>query len=527
MTNPILSKLKLTKPKKSTSTELWIAEDNFLHLKVMYLPVRDAETLTVVLNEKQARWFGITASDKISITKSNWEQLVTNVVVSSKIWVEYIWIYENILDRFPLEKNEVVAVELAESSSIANDAIRKKMKWEPISYEEMYAIIKDISEWKLSEVMMTYYVASSFFYPTTDEEMYQTAKAMAECGVMFKYPEWEIIADKHCIGWVPGNETTMIMIPTLASLGIKMPKNFSKAITSPAATGECVNVLMDINFDKAGIEKLINDVNCCLVWGWWLDLAPADDKIIKVQYPLAMQSRAKVVSSIMAKKYAMWVTHSLIDIPVWPTAKVTTMEEALDWKQKFQYVGKKLWMKMTIQITPANEVIGNWVGAILQVREVLRVLQQHQNRPKDLEAKAMFLTWKIIEIVWLAKGKEAEKLARKQLESWAARKMMQKIIKAQNGNPNISSEDLKPGIFTKEVLADTAGKIRKVDLHNVNQICRRLWCPAINEAWIYLSKRLWDKVKVWDVLFTMYSTSENKIELALQQQKDKPAMIIG
>jgi hypothetical protein len=30
-----------------------------------------------------------------------------------------------------------------------------------------------------------------------------------------------------------------------------MPKNFSKAITSPAATGECVNVLMDINFDKA------------------------------------------------------------------------------------------------------------------------------------------------------------------------------------------------------------------------------------------------------------------------------------
>ena len=47
--------------------------------------------------------------------------------------------------------------------------------------------------------MITYYVASSFFYPTTDEETYLTAKAMAECGVMFKYPEGEIIADKHCI----------------------------------------------------------------------------------------------------------------------------------------------------------------------------------------------------------------------------------------------------------------------------------------------------------------------------------------
>ncbi|MDR0282066.1 MAG: hypothetical protein LBI53_01740 [Candidatus Peribacteria bacterium] len=64
---------------------------------------------------------------------------------------------------------------------MANDAIRKKMKGEAISYEEMYAIIKDISEGKLSEVMMTYYVASSFFYSTTDLEMFQTAKAMAEC----------------------------------------------------------------------------------------------------------------------------------------------------------------------------------------------------------------------------------------------------------------------------------------------------------------------------------------------------------
>ena len=527
MTNNFFSKLFTKKSNnKNLTTESFTDNDKFLHLKVQYFPVRDVETFNIVLNDKQALGFWISADEKVTITRSNWENFVADIVVSSKVWAGYIGIFENTLERFPLEKWEVVSVEIAQSSSIANDAIRKKMKWLPISYDEMYAIIKDISEGKLSEVMATYYVASSFFYPTTDEEMYLTAKAMAECGVMFKYPKWEIIADKHCIGGVPWNETTMIMIPTLASLGIKMPKNFSKAITSPAATWECVNVLMDINFDKEGIEKLIKDVNCCLVRGWGLDLAPADDKLIKVQYPLAMQSRAKVVSSIMAKKYAMWVTHSLIDIPVGPTAKVTTMEEALDWKQKFEYVGKKLGMKMTVQITPANEVIGNWVGANLQVREVLRVLQQHQNRPKDLEEKAMKLTWKIIEIVGLAKGKEAIELAKKQLKSWAARKTMQKIIKAQNGNPDISSEDIKPGIFTKEILADSDGTVKKVDLHNVNQICRRLGCAAINEAWIYISKRLWDKVNKWDVLFTMYSTNENKIDLAEKQAKEKPAIII-
>lgn len=503
-------------------------EDSYYTARLIISDMEDWERMIVFLNPKQALAYGITVHDKVSIIRLDWEEVVGDVSFSNRVTVWTIAISAELAKRYKFRNLEMVWVCLTEWASVTTTAIRKKMRWTSISYEETLAIIKDISENKLDDVMMTYYVASSFFYPTTDKEMFQTAKAMAECGVMFKYPKWEIVADKHCIGWVPGNETTMIMIPLLASLWIKMPKNFSKAITSPAATGECVNVLMDVNFDKAWIEKLIEENNCCLVRGWSLDLAPADDKLIKVQYPLSMQSRAKVVSSIMAKKYAMWVTHSVIDIPVWPTAKVTTMKEARDWKKKFEYVGKKLWIKMNVQITKANEVIGNGVWAVLQVREVLRVLQQHAKRPLDLENKAILLSSKIIQIAGLAKGKKAEALARKQLESWAAWKMMQQIIKAQNGrNPDIQSEDLKPWIFTKEVLAEKNGKIKKVDLHHVNHIARRLGCPAIDEAGIYFSKKLGDKVKKWDVLFTMYATAQNKIDLALEQNKEKPAMTIG
>jgi hypothetical protein len=46
----------------------------------------------------------------------------------------------------------------------------------------------------------------------------------------------------------------------------KNTKNFSKAITSPAATGECVSVLMDIEFNEQEIKKLVKELNCCLVW---------------------------------------------------------------------------------------------------------------------------------------------------------------------------------------------------------------------------------------------------------------------
>ena len=74
-------------------------------------------------------------------------------------------------------------------------------------------------------------------------------------------------------------------------------------------------------------------------------------------------------------------------------------------------------MKVHVEITDALQPIGAGIGATLQVREVLRVLQQHTSRPTDLEKKALFLASKIIELVGMAKGKEAYKLAYGQLIS--------------------------------------------------------------------------------------------------------------
>lgn len=495
--------------------------ESYYPAKVQRLDIKDGERLIVLLNPKQALAFGINLHNKVQLTKENGEHIVADVSLSDAVAEGRVAVYADIPEKLSLENNELVAVSLAESSSTSYEAIRKKMRGETISYDEMFAIIKDISENKLDDTMMTYYVASSFFYPTTDEEMYQTAKAMAECGVMFKYPKGEIIADKHCIGGVPGNETTMILIPLIASLGIKIPKNFSKSITSPAATGECVNVLMNINFNKEGIENLVEKLNCCLVRGGSLDLAPADDKLIKVQYPLSMQSRAKVVSSIMAKKYAMGITHSLIDIPVGPTAKVSTMEEAKDWKKKFEYVGKKLWMKMSVQITEANEVIGNGVGAVMQVREVLRVLQQHPERALDLENKVILLASKIIEEVGLAKGKEAVKLAAGQLISGAAWKKMQAIIEAQGGNPEVNSETLPFGTHTFDIVAEKDWVVKMIDLHDVNAVCRKLGCPVVDQAGMYLYKKTGDRIKKGEVICRLYAHDHIKLKLGIERRNEK------
>lgn len=496
--------------------------DAYYTARVFVASLQDGERFIVLLNPEQAKAYGITVNSKVEITRMNWENVTLDVSFSNNVTVWTIVVPEDVAKKYDFKNLEMVWVSLTEWKSKTVDAIRKKMRWETVNYDEIHSIIKDISENKLDDTLMTYYVASSFFYPTTDEETYLTAKAMAECGVMFKYPKWEIIADKHCIGWVPGNETTMAIIPIIASLwGIKIPKNFSKSITSPAATGECVNVLMDINFNKEGIEKLVKELNCCLVWWWWLDLAPADDKLIKVQYPLSMQSKAKVVSSIMAKKYAMWVTHSLIDIPVWPTAKVTSLQDAKDWKKRFEYVWKRLGMKMSVQITQANEVIWNWVGATLQVREVLRILQQHPDRPRDLEDKIIHLAWKLIDNIGLVKWKSAMNLAKHQLETGAAWKKMQEIIKAQWGNPDVDSESLELWKCTYDVLAPASWKIKAMDLHDVNAVCRKLGCPIIDQAGMYIYKKVWSTVKKNEVIATLYAQDEINLKAGIQRLKER------
>jgi thymidine phosphorylase len=135
-------------------------------------------------------------------------------------------------------------------------------------------------------------------------------------------------------------------------------------------------------------------------------------------------------------------------------------------------------MKVHVEITPALQPIGAGIGAVMQVREVLRVLQQHELRPMDLQNKAVLLASKIIELVGMAKGKTAEKMALEQLKSGKARAKMQEIIKAQHGkNPNIKSEELQLAKIKKEIKAEKNGKVKSIDMKGLNSAARALGSP--------------------------------------------------
>ena len=475
----------------------------------------------VMLNAEQASDYWIKDDDKISLIRKN-EEFVVDVALTDKyVQANEIWVTKDFLEEYPVMEWDTVIVSFVRNNPLSMQAIRKKLLWKKITDEEIDAIIEDVKNNKIHDLVLAYYTATSFFYKSDIHELAYTTKATAYTGDMYRFP-W-VVAGKYCIWWVPGNETTMIVIPILASLGITVPKTFSKAITSPAATGECVNVLMDIEFDKQEVIRLTDKVWACLVWNEKLNLAPVNDRIIKVSSPLGMEPYARMISSIMAKNYAMGINHCLIDIPMWPTAKVATMKDAKRVAKHFKEIWEYLWIKMDVQITNGSQPIGRWIWACLQAREALRILQQHGSRSDDLEAKVIFLASRLLQLCGAAdSAKNAENLAKTQLANWEAWKKMQEIIKAQNWNPNIKSEDIQLGEFTYDIIADKNCLITKVDMKHLNTMVRWLWAPKEYKAWIYLHKRIWDKVKKWDVIYTMYSPSETKLWIVklMQQEKD-------
>ena len=489
--------------------------------KIISFDIQNGNGHIIMLNAEQAADYGIKDGDKISLIRKNEEFVVDVSLTDSYVQPNEIWVTKDFLDEYPVLPWDTVIVSFLQNNPLSMQAIRKKMLWKKISDEEIDAIIGDIKDNKIHDLVLAYYVSTSFFYKSNIHELAYTTKATAYTGDMYRFPG--IVAGKYCIWWVPGNETTMIVIPILASLWITVPKTFSKAITSPAATGECVNVLMDIEFDKQEVIRLTDKVWACLVWNEKLNLAPVNDRIIKVSAPLWMEPYARMISSIMAKNYAMWINHCLIDIPMWPTAKVATMKDAKRVANRFKEIGEYLWIKMSVQITDGSQPVGKWIWACLQAREALRILQQYSARSEDLEKKAIFLASKILVLCWKAStiGK-ARKIVINQLINWEARKKMQEIIKGQNWDPNIKSEDIQLGKFSHDIIAEKDCIITKVDMRHLNTMVRWLWAPKEYQAWIYLHKTLWDKIKKWEVIYTMYSPSANKLNLVkeVQWQKD-------
>jgi len=326
------------------------------------------------------------------------------------------------------------------------------------------------------------------------------------------------VVDKHCIGGIAGNRTTPIVVAICASQGLIMPKSSSRAITSAAGTADVIETLSPIDLSMKKVKAIVKKTNACMVWGGGLGMVPADSKIISIEKELGIDPEAQLLASVMAKKLAAGSKYILIDIPHGKFAKVTKAK-AEKLKLKFEKIGKYFNVKMRVVLTKGDSPIGNGVGPILEMNDVLKVLDPDKEGPKDLEKKSIYLAGEIFEMTKMCKKGKGKLLAKYFLETGQAYDKFEEIINAQGGK----IKTLKPAKLNHEILAKRKVKIKGIHNKKINTLARIAGCPLDHGAGVHLHKKVGERVKKGERLLTIYSESKERLGEAISFfEKEKP-----
>jgi thymidine phosphorylase len=314
----------------------------------------------------------------------------------------------------------------------------------------------------------------------------------------------------------------MIIVPIVAAHGLVFPKTSSRAITSPAGTADTMEVLARVNLDIDEMREVVRAEKGCIVWGGHVNLSPADDILISVERPLAIDTPEQMVASILSKKLAAGSSRLLIDIPVGATAKIRSHAEAIRIRKLFEYIGSQIGLGLEVELTDGMQPIGRGIGPILEARDVMKVLSRQADAPLDLSVRAIHLAGRILEFDPALPGGRGAARARELLESGAALEKMQRIVAAQGAAPDPG----RPGRLTQDVAATADGRVASIDCYKIGRIARLAGAPNDKGAGIDLFKKVGDPVEQGEPLYRIHAGLDADFRFAADRAAEDSAYVI-
>ena len=447
---------------------------------------------------------------------------VLNVVDDDNIVAtDELGLSEQAFAQIGMEAGRPVRVDHAEPPP-SMDAVRRKIEGERLTSQDFVAIAQDIGENRYSKMEMAAFLVASGQTGLDREEILHLTRAMTENGERIDWDE-PLVADKHCIGGLPGNRTSMVVVPIVAAHGMLIPKTSSRAITSPAGTADTMEILANVNLDPAEMHRVVRKERACLAWGGTVNLAPVDDILISVERPLGIDSLGQMVASILSKKLAAGSTHLLLDIPVGPTAKIRHMNQALQARKLFEYIGDRLGIHLEVIITDGSQPVGRGIGPVLEARDVMQVLRNDPDAPSDLRQKSLRLAGRVLEFDPDVRGGYGYGIARDILDSGRALAKMESLIKAQGAH----AMDFEPAPLIAEMCAERDGVVTVIDNYQIGKIARLAGAPMDKRAGIDLLKKLGEPVRQGEPLYRIHAQFNADFNFARRMAEQNNGYRIG
>jgi thymidine phosphorylase len=452
---------------------------------------------------------GLAAQARLRVTLGEKEIVATlNVIDSDLVTIEEVGLSTCAWQALVAIDGDLLKVGHAPALDSLR-GVRAKLYGEAFDEPVMRAIIDDIAAGRYADIHLAAFVASCIAGQMSLPETISLTRAMVDSGARLRWQQ-AVVADKHCIGGLPGNRTSLIIVPIIAAAGLTIPKTSSRAITSPAGTADTMEVLAPVTHDLAAIRRIVERENACIVWGGAVALSPADDALISVERPLDLDSPAQLVASVISKKVAAGSTHAVIDIPVGPTAKVRSYFAARKLGDMLERVGAALDLKVQVIYTDGLQPVGRGIGPALEARDVLAVLNRAPNAPLDLRERALQLAGALLEFCQAAPEGSGHIRAAELLDSGQALAKFYSICEAQGGFRE------PPGApYTHVVAAKRGGRIVEIGNRRLARIAKLAGAPTAPAAGIDLHVSCWRNVEMGTPLFTLHAETPGELQYAL------------
>jgi thymidine phosphorylase len=472
----------------------------------------DTQYETVVLMRKDCpicRSEGFAAHARVRLTRGDRTIIATLYQVTGDLLAhEEAGLSDSAWRRLGLRDGEMIAVSHPRPLESLSQ-VRGKVYGRPLEAGALREIVTDIVAGRYSDIHLSSFITACSARPLDHEERVALTGAMTDAGDRLSWDARPIV-DKHCVGGLPGNRTTPIVVAIAAACGLTMPKTSSRAITSPAGTADTMETLAPVDLDIPAMRRVIEREGACVIWGGAVRLSPADDTLIRVERALDLDSEGQLVASVLSKKIAAGATHLVLDLPVGPTAKVRSEEAGTTLSQSLLAVARAFDIEARTVITDGRQPVGRGIGPALEARDVLAVLQGAPEAPHDLRDRAVALAGALLELAGAAEDGTGGAAAARTLADGRAWRKFQGICEAQGGmrEPPTASH-------RRPVVAARRGRVSAIDNRRLAKVAKLAGAPDAKAAGVELHTRLDAQVEAGAPLYTVHAEAPGELAYSL------------
>ena len=408
-----------------------------------------------------------------------------------------------------------------------SDLIVKKRDGQALTTEEIRYVVEGYTHGEIPDYQMSAMLMAIYFRGMDRRETLDLTMAMMHSGETLDLSGVSgVKADKHSTGGV-GDKTSLVLVPMVASLGVKMAKMSGRGLGHTGGTLDKLESIPGFNIDLP-MERFLSNVDRVgmVIAGQTANLDPADKKLYALRDVTGtVPSIPLIVSSIMSKKLAAGADAIVLDVKTGSGAFMKSREDAFALAEEMVKIGKNAGRRTIAVISDMDQPLGMAVGNALEVKEAIATLRGEG--PKDFTELCMVLGSQML----MAGGKapsveQAREALTKVIEDGSALRKLSEFVEAQGGDPTaVTDPSLLPkASMVVPVCADRDGFVGRIACEDVG-ICSLLLGGGREtkeskidlSVGILLEKKKGDAVKKGDVLGYLHANDEQRLEAA----KDK------